>query len=261
MPHIDIPAAQPGWPSLATHLERVLKLIQDHADLSEHPEVNEALQALRALPTLPSGQERVGEKVYWKQEDGSLIPEDLVKPARLLEDEFVRRVALGALSTNATLARYKRLSFSEGVSLLETLAQDYRVKLGGKKGNVSMRTMDGAYTVRIATQDRIIFGPGIAVARTLLQEWLDEEEGSDAIKAAICSAFGLDQENKVRVAEVLRLRRFAIASPKWQSAMAAIDKATDVIGSSEYLRVYRRGDDGKEAQIVLDLASVQGGQE
>ncbi|QCN99478.1 DUF3164 family protein (plasmid) [Azospirillum argentinense] len=92
------------------------------------------MDALKALPTVPDARESVGDKVFYREEDGRLTPEALVKPAKLMEDMFVRTVAAGALSIHGSLSRFKALSFSEAQALIDTVARDYGVAMGGKGG-------------------------------------------------------------------------------------------------------------------------------
>lgn len=261
------PALPPGAPSLARRLhaalcalcrtwnEDVIETTTDTADLVAGA-YHGGLAALAALPTLKPPTVSIGDKTYYEEEDGSLTPEGVMKPQRVLEDDFVRTVALGALAVNGSLSRYKKMTLSEGYGLLGVLGQDYgdaRVNAGTR---VTFHTVRRDWRVEIASADRIAFGPTIVVAQSLLNEWVQAEEGSEVLKAAITSAFGLDDQGRLRVSEVLRLRRYKIDHPKWRAAMEAIADAMVVTGAREYVRIYQRQPDGSYRQIPLDLAGV-----
>lgn len=256
-----MPGLPPGAPTLAKVLHRLLGEVLatkayttwDDASISA---VNDALEAIAALPTVPDAREVVGDKVFWREEDGRLTPEALVKPAKLLEDMFVRTVAGGALAINASLIRFKAMSFSEAQALIDTVARDYGVTMGGKAGNSSFFTHDRSFQVQIQAQERITVGATIEVAKAALNEYLAEAQASDEVKAIITSAFGIDDQGRVRVAELVRLRRLNITHPKWLAAMRAIDDAMETAGKAIYLRVKRRLPDGKYELVSLDLASA-----
>lgn len=252
----DLP---PGAPTLARHLHAMLGII-DGLDLILSPDdqvqTDAARSWLAALPNVAVPTETVGDRVMWREEDGRLTPEHLVKPAKMLEDLFVRTVANGALAISGSLTRFKALSFAEAQALIDTLGRDYGVEMGGKAGNVSFYSFDRAFKVQITAQEQVVVGPTIEIAKTALAQWLGEVEAADEVKALVNSAFGLDDQGRVRVAELVRLKRLPIAHPKWQAAMAAIDEAMEVAGKAVYLRVYRRRADGRYDLIPLDLASA-----
>jgi hypothetical protein len=258
-----VPPIGTGAPSLAKALHQTASLIADLQNAGDicladdaRAQIRHAIDLLKAIPMVPPATETVGDKTYWRDETGALLPANLVKSARLLEDGLVRTIAAGALAINASIARFKSLSFAEAQAMLATLAQDYNVTLGGKAGNVSFYSHDRAWKVQITVQERIGVNAGIEVAKALFNEWLKEADASDEVKAVVMGAFGLDDQGRVRVAELVRLRRFAIEHPKWRAGMQAIEEALERLDSKPYLRVYRRRDDGSYEHIALDLASV-----
>ena len=48
----------------------------------------------------------------------------------------------------------------------------------------------------------------------------------------------------------------SIEDEKWKKAMRAIHDSIQVTGSKEYIRVYKRNNEGKYEQIPLDLSAV-----
>ena len=255
----DVPALPDGAPSLARHLAWALKFIgclQPPMTLPGDLEsYGEAIAALEAIEGVAAPTQEIGGKRYWARSDGSLIPDDLVKAEHRLEDEVVRRIATGALGVSGILGRYKAYSMAEVYGYVELLAQEYG---GGKtgKGSVTLGTYDGTWRVQIASADKITFGPEIHVARGLLLDYLAAEPGSDALKAVVQGALGLDRQASIRPREVLRLRAYEIGHETWQEAMRAIDASLRSSGTARYLRVYCRDEGGRWVQVPLDLASV-----
>ncbi|MGA1856949.1 DUF3164 family protein [Azospirillum sp. 11R-A] len=257
-----LPALPDGSPTLARHLHAVLSIVQRHAPLvaplstDELAAVEAARSVLSALPSAVPSCIFLEGKTYWRDEDGGLMPEGVIKPYRFLEDAYVRTVATAALATNGTLERLKALSFSEAQALIDTLAGVHGVKAGGKAGNVSFHSYDRAWKVQISVQERLAVNANIETAKSALNEWLKEADAGDEVRALVNAAFGLGDQDGVRVAELVRLKRLKIDHPMWKAAMAAIDDALDTAGKAQYLRVYRRDPAGKYVQIPLDLASV-----
>ncbi len=254
---VAIPALPPGAPTLARHLHWALGYI---TALGLGPQgtqpFTDALDALKAIPAVPLARLDIDGVPYWRDEEGAMLPERLIKPGKLVEDLFVRTVAAGALATHGTLGRLKAMSFSEAAALIDALASQYGVKVGGKVGNVSFFSYDRAWKVQISVQERLAVNANIEAAKAALNEWLAEAEASDEVRALVNAAFGLGDQDGVRVAELVRLKKLPIDHPKWKAAMAAIDDALEPACKAQYLRVYQRRPDGKYVQIALDLASA-----
>ena len=259
----DLPKLPASAPTLAKHLLWALSVIAaTHPDAAERADAagiaafNEAVKCLERLPFVRRSTREIDGVQHVRDQHGRWVPEQLAGAAYLVEDDYVSQVASAALQLNASLARFKALSMSEGIALVELMGQDYGIKVGGDAGNVSFYTYDRLYQVKFARADRIAFGAQIQAARELLEQWVREEDGSPALKLLINRAFGFDQEGKIRAAEVFRLATFDIPGDTWAKAMQAIRDAVQIIGKAEYMRVYRRDGRGKYELIPLDLASV-----
>ncbi len=139
------------------------------------------------------------------------------------------------------------------------MAQEYQLRLGGKKGNITLYTIDGRFKVEVRVQDRIDFGPELQVATALVDECLIEWS-SDAraeLRAIVTRAFNTDQTGKINRSEIFTLLRMDIADPRWQQAMRAIRDAMIIIGSKTYVRMWMRDrHDGPWQSITIDLAKA-----
>ncbi len=196
---------------------------------------------------------------YWKDGEGRLVPENMVKPIDRARDELVRELVDKARKVSAVLAEFKSKAFGDIGAFVEMSGEQYGVKLGGIKGNVTLLSFDGRYKIVRQIQEHLVFDERLQAAKQLIdaciQNWT---EGSrDEIKALINDAFQVNKEGKINTARVLGLKRLNINDEKWLRAMQAIADSVQVAGSKPYIRVYERvGDTDQYQPISLDVAGV-----
>ncbi|WP_431287507.1 DUF3164 family protein [Roseateles chitinivorans] len=201
--------------------------------------------------SIPSG--------YMQDPLGRLVPESMVKDIDKLRDQTVRQIVGQALKVNEALVKFKTTTFSDLEAFVDTSAEQYGVKLGGKKGNLVLHSFDGRFRVIQQVQENIKFDERLKVAKALIDECIVawSEGSSDEIKVIVNDAFRTDKEGDISTARVLGLRRLNIKDEKWKRAMSAIGDALSVVGSRAYVRVYERvGDTDQYRAISLDLASA-----
>lgn len=196
---------------------------------------------------------------FMRDAQGRLVPESMVKPIDKLRDQTVRDLVAKALTLNHALRDYKAQAFGDIAAMVVTSAEQFEVKLGGDKGNVTLYSFDGEFKVVRQVQENIKFDERLKAAKALIDECITEwsDGSSDEIKVLINDAFQVNAEGDVNTNRVLGLRRLNIRAPKWLRAMDAIGESFSVVGSRSYVRLYRRvGDTDKYQAITLDLASV-----
>ncbi|GHD63771.1 DUF3164 family protein [Jeongeupia chitinilytica] len=196
---------------------------------------------------------------HWTDPLGRLVPVNLIKPVDRERDALVRGIVEQAKTMSTQLGQFKAGVFADVGAFVELSAEQYDVKLGGIKGNVTLTSFDGRYKVIRQMQDTITFDERLQAAKQLIDECISEwaEGSSDNIKALIHDAFQVSKEGKISTGRVLGLRRMNITDEKWQRAMQAIGDSVQVSGSKPYIRVYERveGSDRYEP-ISLDVAGV-----
>ena len=208
---------------------------------------------------IPSGRVIVGETPYMRDGKGGLIPTSLIKPQAMLEDELVRKVMGFAVALSDQVARFKEHTFDDISGFEALLAQEYQGTIGGAKGNKTLMTHDGLFKVQVQVADNIVFGPELQIAKTLVDECLNEwaEGARDEIRAIVTRAFNTDKEGQINRSEIFMLLRLEIEDPRWQRAMKAIRDAMRVVGSKTYIRCYRRETcDGAWEAVTIDLAKA-----
>ncbi|WP_018651996.1 DUF3164 family protein [Actinobacillus capsulatus] len=200
----------------------------------------------------------IGGELYWKDANGNLKPDNLVKEVDKVRDELVRNFAQKAIEQSTALAKFKRSVFDDVGAFISLSAEKYGVKIGGAKGNVSLFTYDGEYKMQLAVQDHIRFDERIHAAKALIDECLhDWSEGAKPeLKALIEDAFEVNKEGNLSTAKILSLRRVEIDDERWNQAMTAISDSVQVVGSKDYVRFYKRNQDGKYVPIALDVAAA-----
>lgn len=222
------------------------------AAITHEAEIDEA-------KSLPPGAQEVNGKIYLPDSKGNLVPIDMVKAEDRIEDEMVRKVMAFARDLSDQVTRFKEHTFADIGDFQALLAQHYGAAKGGKKGNVTFLTFDGLKKVQVQVADLVEFGPQLQIAKTLIDECLNEwsADSRPEIQTIVTRAFNTDKEGQVNRAELDRLRRFEIADERWIRAMGAIADARRAIGSKEYVRFYERDTpEGAWRAVTIDLASA-----
>lgn len=212
-----------------------------------------------ATATVPEGQVMVGDNLYMTNAKGALVPIELVKPSDQLQDEMVRKIMGHARDLNAQIARFKQHTLDDVADLMALLLQDYKTRIGGEKGNVSLTSYDGALQVRLQVQERLTFGPELQAAKANVDAYLTEltEDSGPELRGIVQHAFRTDQAGLVNRAELFRLLRYEIADERWQLAMKAIKDSIRVEGTKEHVRFYQRPNArAKWEAVTIDVADA-----
>ena len=100
---------------------------------------------------------------------GHLVPLELVKPIDQERDRLVRELAGLAKDLNARLVAGKSKMFGDVAAFVELSAEQYGVKRGGLKGNVTL----AAYVKRIAKVDDLRWAHGRVIDTLIetLKKW------------------------------------------------------------------------------------------
>ncbi len=189
---------------------------------------------------------------------GAWVPVSKIKPVDLLRDEVVVELTSKAKDMHQLLAHFKQEALDSVQTFVEISAERYGAKLGGKKGNITLRSFDGKARVALAIADRIVFDERLHVAKNLIDECIHtwSEGGNDNIRVLVNDAFQVDRQGNINTARILGLRRLDIKDAKWHEAMRAISDSVTTASTKEYIRFYVTDNDGTEYQIALDLAAV-----
>lgn len=219
--------------------------------MTAHNTTISTMSNIKTSPTIPDG--------FVQDARGRLVPKKLVRPIDALRDQTVQTIVDQALALNQHLKAFKQSAFADVETFIATSLEQFEVEHGGVKGNVTLRSYDGRYKIERAVQESIAFDERLQAAKALIGECITRwAEGSQPeIHALIDDAFQVDKEGRISTSRVLGLKRLAITDPQWSAAMEAIAQSVTVVGSKNYIRIYRReGDTDKYTAIVLDIAAV-----
>jgi hypothetical protein len=196
---------------------------------------------------------------YWQDAQGNLIPEGKIKAIDKLRDQLVRELCNQARQQSETLARFKLLCMTEVADFVALSLDQYGVKTGGTKGNITLTSFDGRFKLVRQMQDHIVFGEQLMAAKELIDQCVHEwaAGANDNIRALVSHAFQADKEGKINTARVLGLRRLEIQDGKWRQAMQAIADSMQTASTKPYIRFYQRDEQsGEYLPISLDVAAV-----
>ncbi|HEH9674324.1 DUF3164 family protein [Pasteurella multocida] len=197
-------------------------------------------------------------QVYWKNIKGNLVPDEMVKEIDKERDSLVRGFVEQALEKQKEVRVFKKQVFDDIDAFIQLSAEKYDVQLGGRKGNVTLLSYDGEYKLIIAVQDRLTFDERIQAAKQLIDECLHEwsADARPELRSIINDAFQVDKEGNLNTVRILSLRRVEIQDERWTKAMQAISDSIQIVDSKDYVRFYKRDENGNYQQISLDMARV-----
>lgn len=208
---------------------------------------------------IPDGIRVIDGNEYMSDAKGKLVPLELIKPQDLDQDRMVRKVMGFAADLSDQIMRFRAHTMDDLQRFVAELDEEYGVKKGGQKGNMTFLSHDGLMKVQLQVADIIEFGPQLQTAKALIDECLNEwsEGARPEIRAIITRAFNTDKEGQVNRAELFTLLGLDIDDGRWLDAMDAIRDAIRIIGSREYVRFYRRPTPtAKWEAVTIDLAKA-----
>lgn len=197
---------------------------------------------------------------FCENAQGAFVPASNVKDIDKLRDQTVRKLYEKAEALHQALAEFKQVGFEEFATYIQISADQYRVNIGGTKGNVTLMSFDGRLKIQRNMADNIRFDEKLQVAKKLIDECLEEwtADSRDEVKAIINKAFEVNKQGQLSTSKILALRNIKINHEKWNRAMDVISDSIEVIGSKAYLRFFKRNDgNGEYIPMSLDIASIQ----
>ncbi len=196
---------------------------------------------------------------YWQDASGNLVPESKVKDIDKLRTQVVTELCNAARHERAALVRFKRQAFDDVAALVATSMEQYGIKTGGEKGNVTLVSFDGLFKVVRHMHDHIVFGEQLMAAKALIDQCVKTwaAGANDNIMALVNHAFQTDKEGRINTGRVLSLRRLDIPDEKWRAAMEAIADSMTTASTTAYIRFYERERaDLPWRSIALDMAAL-----
>ncbi len=195
---------------------------------------------------------------YMQDAAGSLVPVSIIRPIDMARHELVMEKVAKAKALQEQLRNLKYELLDDIGAFVSMSAERYGVKLGGKKGNITLASFEGKYQLTRQISEHLVFDEGLQAAKALIDECLrDWTEGSPGeLKALVDHAFQVDKEGRINTSRILGLRRLQITDARWQRAMNAISESLQVTDTRSYVRVYERDEHGRYNAISMDMATL-----
>jgi hypothetical protein len=195
---------------------------------------------------------------YCLDAQGRLIPVSQIKKIDIERDKLVREIVAEAMERAYEISKFKDKTMKKIEQFITKSAKEFKVKMGGKKGNVQLLSFDGRFKVIRSVNEFLSFDERLQVAKSLIDECITEwSTGSDdKIKVLVTGAFRVDKQGKIDRNRILGLRRLNIKHPKWNKAMDAITESITVTNTKEYIRVFERQPNGEYLPVILDIANA-----
>jgi len=201
--------------------------------------------------TIPEG--------FAQNAQGHLVPENQIREHDKLRDDVARSLALEAEDLHVRIKAFKAKALADIADMVAIAADKYQITIGGKKGNVSLSTFDGEYKVTRTYANRIAFTEELEAARELINDCIVRwsEGANDHIRVLVDEAFRTNGEGQIKTAAVLGLLRKDIHDDGWKRAMEALKDSIHSVGSTVYVRVYKRvGATDQYRPLALDIAAL-----
>ena len=190
---------------------------------------------------------------------GRLVPEAGIKKIDLLRDDTVKTIINNGLALQEQMRAWKYQVLADITAFCEISAEQYGLKWGGKKGNLSLVSYDGKHKVLLAVSDTLAFDERLQVAKSLIDECIHEwtQNSNTEVKVLVEHAFQTDKQGNINTGRIFGLMRVKIEHPKWKQAMDALKDSIQITSTSQYLRLYERvGDSEQYRQIAMDIAGL-----
>ncbi len=197
-------------------------------------------------------------KHYMVDAKGAMIPVELIKSVDLTRDEVVYEIAKQSEKISEMMQKFKDEIFNLADDFIELSAKKFKVKLGGKKGNVTLLSYDGMFKVLIASEETITFDERLQVAKELIDKCINKWSTGAAKELSILvkDAFKVDKQGNLDTKQILGLKRYEISDRDWKKAMDAIAESVQIASTKRYIRVYRKVGEDKFEQIPLDISKM-----
>ncbi len=196
---------------------------------------------------------------YMRNPIGHLVPVDSISPLDLLRNEQVEKIMARVEALRAHMRLEKQAIYELMGSYVSLAEQEYDVKTGGKKGNMTLPSFDGDKKVVVAVSESMAFDERLNFAQQLVTECLREwtDGGKAELKAVVEEAFSTDKTGRISTWQIMRLLRIESDNPKWKQAMVVIRESMYADSKKEYIRFYhRKSPNDKHQMISLDFSSM-----
>ncbi len=206
---------------------------------------------MTTTPEIPKG--------YRMNSQGHLVPLSTISDIDKARDKLVMSLIPKVIAQRDALIEFKQNAFDIADAFVQQSADEYGVKIGGKKGNVTLYSFDGQYKIEVSVNQVKAFDERLQVAKSMIDECLHRwVKGSrKEVKSLVERAFKTDKQGNISVSDVLSLRHIETDDEQWKKAMDAIADSIQTIKTKRYIRFYHRvAESNKWTPLSLDIATL-----
>lgn len=206
-----------------------------------------------------AGKVEINGQLHVQDAEGKWTDWRIIKPKDQLQDELVRKIISYALDLSGQIERFRKHTENDLGSFMDLLAQEYGVTVGGKGGNMTLRSYDDLMRVEVKVGKFMEFGPELQIAKELIDDCFRDwtEDANMNLKTIVLGAFQVDKRGKLDRQRILDLKKYEITDDRWQQAMRAISDADRTVMVREYLHFkYRSSHKDEFKAITINLAKA-----
>ena len=209
----------------------------------------------------------MADQTMWKDSAGRMVPLANISESDQMKNELAQRLCAAAEQVRDQAAEFKRNSMAEMNAARDLIFERFGAKVGGEKGNFTIKSFDGSCYAEVSVAERVSFGIELKAAKSLIDEcienWAAEGDLNPNIRALVEHAFQVNKAGRIDTQRVLGLRKLKMVGtdgnpdPVWDRAMDAVAEALNVDGTAIYLRFYRRNPTtDRHEQIALNFSDL-----
>lgn len=196
---------------------------------------------------------------YIKKANGDIVPRHKIKEQDWLRDEVARNIGETAEVVSQSIIHLKKEAGNELEDLVSIAADKYGVELGGKLGNLTVKTVDGQYKVTRKISNNITFTEEIHAAKAMIDEcvirWSNGSEKN--LITAVNNTFKTNQKGHLIKEKIFEMLRWNIEDDdEWDNAMKAVSDSILNDSTTTYINVYKLDNDDKYQPIPLSISGV-----
>ncbi|MGV3705426.1 MAG: DUF3164 family protein [Arcticibacter sp.] len=212
------------------------------------------------MTKLPIRQQKPSEGI-WQDDNGNKIPYSRVSPLERKSERVLASTTKKAIALNTALTAFKSELKNQFSEMYQEFIKENNGKAPGKgKGGITFFNFDRSIKITLDINDRIELDEKyIMLAKEELNGLLSEalKDTKDWIEPIVMAAFETSG-GRLDHRKVLALKRHAtrINNPRFDAAMAFVDKAIRKPSSKEYYRIQVRDEQGEYHDVVLNFSAL-----
>ncbi len=204
---------------------------------------------------------KIDENGNWRTPKGTVIHPDRIPVTDKLEDMLADGLADEAEKLNIALREFKIKAYARCYGLFDLLREKYNMeRIAGKTGAVTLSNYDRTVKVKIAVNKLIEFDQKINLAQEKISKWMTfkSTDIDQELKTVIMDKFS-EKDGKVKVREILDLKKYDFEGELWEEAMELIDESLKIAGTKSYITFKKKKGgqiDGAWEDMVLNLSKL-----